>query len=92
MNQNSNSIVILANGDFPNHLIPLNFLKKQNKILCCDGAVDKLIKYNIQPDIIIGDMDSISTKSKKINKDIIIHKTDPTPPTARRTRAVEEQK
>ena len=46
MNQDSNSIIILANGNFPSHQIPLNFLKNQSKIICCDGAIDKLKKIN----------------------------------------------
>ena len=44
--------------------------------MCCDGAVDKLVKLNVQPDLIIGDMDSISLKSKTNNENIIIYNPD----------------
>lgn len=64
--------VILANGSFPKHKIPLSFLKKDNGIICCDGATQNLIKYGLKPNFIIGDMDSISNKTKKhFSKQII---------------------
>ncbi len=67
------STVILANGLFPNHPIPLNILKKSDMLICCDGAVDKLKNIGKNPDIIIGDMDSISNDSKSKNKGVLIH-------------------
>tara|TARA_Y100001970_G_C14173087_1_gene825283 strand:- start:560 stop:1222 length:663 start_codon:yes stop_codon:yes gene_type:complete len=76
MNKDSNSIIILANGNFPSHQIPLNFLKNQSKIICCDGAIDKLKKIKIKADFIIGDLDSISNKSKKKYKDITLYNPD----------------
>ncbi|BAG83413.1 putative thiamine pyrophosphokinase [Candidatus Azobacteroides pseudotrichonymphae genomovar. CFP2] len=57
--------VVLANGDFPTHELPLSFLKKAEKIICCDGATQHLLEYGLQPDFIIGDMDSISDEIKK---------------------------
>ena len=66
------STVILANGLFPNHPIPLNILKKSDMLICCDGAVDKLNKFGKNPDVIIGDMDSISNHSMSKNKEVLI--------------------
>ncbi|MBC8343310.1 MAG: thiamine diphosphokinase [Bacteroidetes bacterium] len=53
------SVVILANGLFPTHLVPLTLLKDTKIILCIDGGYNQATKYGIQPDYIFGDMDSI---------------------------------
>ncbi|MDR2520619.1 MAG: thiamine diphosphokinase [Bacteroidales bacterium OttesenSCG-928-I14] len=52
--------VILANGSFPKHKIPLTYLKKAKKIICCNGGGQNLIEHGLNPNFIIGDMDSIS--------------------------------
>ena len=69
-------IVILANGAFPKSEIPLNILKKAKSIICLDGATNNLIKYGIEPTLIIGDLDSIKTKYKTKYKNIIIEIND----------------
>lgn len=55
-----NDIVILADGDFPSHDIPLGILKSAGFIISCDGAAGKLIENGIIPNMIAGDMDSLS--------------------------------
>ena len=51
--------VILANGDFPTHRIPLGALRNAEYLCCCDGAAQGAISRGIIPDAIIGDGDSI---------------------------------
>jgi len=51
--------VILANGDFPTHQEPLKQLDNATRIVCCDGAIEKLFCYGKEPIAIVGDMDSI---------------------------------
>ena len=58
-----NPVVIVGNGEFPSHPIPLNHLKNTGTIICTDGSADQLMKHNVTPNAIIGDMDS--TKLKK---------------------------
>lgn len=53
------SIVILANGVFPRHDIPLGYLKSAEQIICCDGAVVKLVEHGMEPWAIVGDLDSV---------------------------------
>ena len=60
-----NPVVIVGNGEFPSHPIPLNHLKNAGTIICTDGSADQLMKHNVTPNAIIGDMDS--TKLKKDN-------------------------
>lgn len=70
-------IVILANGEPPSHLIPLNILKKAEKIICCDGAIHTLRALHLTPYRIIGDLDSIHSDYYIEYKDIIIKDDDP---------------
>ena len=70
------SVVILANGDFPTHPIPLRILKNTKSIICCDGAVNNLENNGRGPEFIIGDMDSISADLKDKYSKIIISKPD----------------
>ena len=48
-------VVILANGAFPTHAVPLKVLNEAERVVCCDGAVKAFPKA----DIVIGDGDSV---------------------------------
>ena len=67
-----NTTVILANGIFPTHKKPLKILKEADTIICCDGAINKLDKLDIIPNLIIGDMDSITKKLKDKYRDQLL--------------------
>jgi thiamine pyrophosphokinase len=56
---NSNYSVVLGDGKFPEHDIPLKLLNKARQIICCDGATVKLLQYGKEPDAIVGDLDSL---------------------------------
>jgi thiamine pyrophosphokinase len=53
--------VIVANGQFPSHTIPLDILKNASHIVCCDGAITHLspLLPQLSSLIIIGDGDSV---------------------------------
>lgn len=68
--------VILANGQYPTHNIPLSVLQLAKYIVCCDGAIDQLSKCNIDPSAIIGDCDSLSHANKEKYKSIIHKNAD----------------
>jgi thiamine pyrophosphokinase len=55
----SKTAVILAGGNFPEHEIPLGFLRNADHIICCDGSVESLIKAGMTPEAIVGDLDSV---------------------------------
>lgn len=65
------SAVIIGNGDFPQKEYPLYLLSRADYIVCCDGALDRYLRYTRDhsmtrlPDAVIGDMDSISASSRK---------------------------
>ena len=69
-------IVVLANETFPKSQIPLNILKKAKSIVCLDGATNKLIANNLEPTLIIGDLDSIEPQYKIKYQNIIIEEKD----------------
>lgn len=54
--------VILANGEFPCHEIPLAIVSNAAYLVCCDGAVNQLEGTGIQPNAIVGDCDSLDEK------------------------------
>ena len=65
-------IILILNG---NLLIKKNFkkfLKNYNSIICTDGGANKIIDLGIEPNYILGDMDSIDKKNlKKYSQNII---------------------
>lgn len=57
--------VILANGDFPTHEVPLAVLHTAAYLCCCDGAFEELLAHGIVPDAVVGDGDSLSPQLKQ---------------------------
>ncbi|MCH3995097.1 MAG: thiamine diphosphokinase [Prevotella sp.] len=52
--------IILADGDFPKHQIPLGILGNAESVICCDGAGAQLLKrLKRLPNAIVGDGDSL---------------------------------
>ena len=68
--------VILANGEYPTHVLPLKILEEAQFVICCDGAANEYILRGHTPDIIIGDGDSLSPENKTRFSDIIHHIAD----------------
>ncbi|MCI5072182.1 thiamine diphosphokinase [bacterium] len=70
------SVLIIANHVFED----LDFLQAQvhkfDFIICCDGAANEMKKINCTPKVIIGDLDSLTSKTKDFFQDTteIIHK------------------
>jgi thiamine pyrophosphokinase len=58
-NTQENLTVIVADGAFPTHEIPLSFLKRAGKIICCDGSSGNVVAAGFEPFAIVGDMDSL---------------------------------
>lgn len=70
---NEYKTVILADGDFPSTPKTMRILKQAEHIICCDGAAEKLIRFGLEPDKIVGDLDSLAVKLKDKYADKIIH-------------------
>ncbi|HNY62203.1 MAG TPA: thiamine diphosphokinase [Bacteroidales bacterium] len=64
--------VVIANGEIPSHPIPLKVLQNADHIVCLDGAVEQLLALGYEPDVIVGDLDSITPLYFNKYKNIIV--------------------
>ena len=69
--------VIVVNGQFPKKEYPLYLLESADYVICCDGAIDTYLRHfrgrNLRrPDVVIGDMDSLSKKTAERFRDIAV--------------------
>ncbi len=76
MFESADRTVIFANGASPRHAAPLQALKEARRIICCDGATDKLVRLGYEPRWIVGDMDSISSVARARFNDRIVADND----------------
>lgn len=77
------SIVIICDGSFPETEYPQYLIRTADFIICCDGALMKFIRHSTKifgterlPDIVIGDMDTLSETMQKKYADIIIREDE----------------
>ncbi|OJV86643.1 MAG: thiamine diphosphokinase [Bacteroidia bacterium 44-10] len=61
--KSASTAVIIANGRFPKHPVPLSYIREAEYIVCCDGAANDFIARGGMPDAIVGDCDSISEEN-----------------------------
>ena len=66
-------IVILAAGEFPHAPLPLSVLEGADLRICCDSAAENLVAYGLAPDMIVGDLDSLSPEFRERYGGIITH-------------------
>ena len=50
---------MVANGEVPASELSVRLLRKMKRVVCCDGALQKLLSVNIIPDVVVGDGDSM---------------------------------
>lgn len=58
--------IVVSNGDISNYSFYENIFDGADYIICADGGARHLMKMNIMPNVIIGDLDSIHEKDKLI--------------------------
>lgn len=68
--QNAPLDIILANGEFPKQRLPLDILcraieQPQGRVICTDGSVQKLLAFGVEPDAVVGDLDSMSASLRE---------------------------
>lgn len=64
MNAGVPQTVILANGELPVHPVPLAHFRQAEHLVCCDGALAKARQLGREPDLVVGDGDSLSSSEK----------------------------
>ena len=75
--------VIIGNGDFPRKPYPREIIRQADVIVCCDRAFEAFLRNRRAifgcdrlPDVVIGDMDSLSQKRRKEYSEIMVHLTE----------------
>jgi thiamine pyrophosphokinase len=73
-------IIIFANGNLPNLEKARTLLRPDDFILCADGGTRHAIALGLTPNVIIGDLDSITDeerrKMKELDVEVIQHPAD----------------
>ena len=72
-------VVIIGDGTVPETEYPRYLIRTADFIICCDGALKKFLRHSKAifgeqrlPDLVTGDMDSLSESMKKRYKDLIV--------------------
>lgn len=75
--------VIIGNGTFPKKEYPRYVIREADYIVCCDGALAKYFRHmesifsgERMPDVVIGDMDSITPAVRKRYTGTFVHETE----------------
>lgn len=61
-------IIIFANGELPDLDKARLLLRPADHVICADGGIRHALALNVQPDLVIGDMDSIPKESWQVLK------------------------
>jgi thiamine pyrophosphokinase len=77
------SVVIICDGSFPKSEYPQYIIRTADFIVCCDGALSKFLKHSRKifgaerlPDLVIGDMDTLSAAMQKKHAGLIIREDE----------------
>lgn len=73
----SKHALIVCNGEMPSSRLIAPLLKNKPFIICADGGANKARSFGIMPQVIIGDLDSITDKTRHYFSSVpIIHLPD----------------
>lgn len=77
------TVVIVCDGQFPKTEYPRYLVRTADFTICCDGALSKYLRASKSifgqektPDLVIGDMDTLSAAMQKKYSDIIIKENE----------------
>lgn len=68
----NNDVIIFANGPLPHEKFVKKYLKNAELIICADGGANGIVDWKIKPDILIGDLDSVTKSTLNELGDITI--------------------
>jgi len=63
---------VIANGDLPGAAVVRRLAREADVIICADGGTRHAARLGIRPDVIIGDMDSLSAAHRRRFRDVRI--------------------
>ena len=72
------SIIILCDGAFPTQPYPLYLLDSAEGVVCCDGALEKLLAHNpsARPLAVVGDMDTLPEALQKQFSAVVVRERE----------------
>ncbi len=70
------NLVIVADGTFPTHPLPLAALRDADLIIACDGAAKTLLHAGFMPHCVVGDLDTLEQEIQQQLKDRLEHETE----------------
>ena len=77
------TVVIICDGQFPKTEFPRYLIRTADFVICCDGALTKFLRNSKSifsqerlPDLVIGDMDTLSSSMQKKYADIIVKESE----------------
>ena len=77
------TVLIVCDGSFPKSEYPRYLVMSADFTICCDGALVKYLRnskgiFGVErtPDLVIGDMDTLSAAMQKISADIIVRESE----------------
>ena len=77
------TVVIICDGQFPKTEFPRYLIRTADFVICCDGALTKFLRNSKSifsqerlPDLVIGDMDTLSASMQKKYADIIVKESE----------------
>jgi len=72
---NRHVLVVIRGKNYKEDLMAIkSYIKEMNPVLIgVDGGADALLECGLIPDLVIGDMDSVSDKCLRVSKEIIVH-------------------
>lgn len=73
--KNRHVLIVVRGQDYKQDLSTiLSYIEEMKPILVgVDGGADALLEFGYTPDVIVGDMDSVSDEALKATKEIIVH-------------------
>lgn len=76
----SKRIVVVANGDLEDLAFYEAFIKPDDYIVCVNGGTGHALALGLKPDLVIGDLDSLSAADReeisRINPELIVHPSE----------------
>jgi len=69
------ALIVVRGADYKDDLEAIkSYIREMNPfIIAVDGGADACLEHGYVPDIVIGDMDSVSDRSLKLSKMIVVH-------------------